>query len=95
MHEPADIALPTIGSICETPEFAPHSPRINVTVVVFAWRRLASLRRVVDSLLEAEGKTVEEGANAPIEEKSKDEAGGIDGGHHIDEAGGIDHESHE
>jgi hypothetical protein len=51
---PADIALPTIGSICETPEFAPHSPRINVTVVVFAWRRLASLRRVVDSLLEAE-----------------------------------------
>ena len=45
--------LPPITSVCETAEFAPGAPKLNVTVVVFAWRRLASLQRTVNSLQSA------------------------------------------
>ena len=44
----------TYQSICESVEFAPNSPKLKVTIAVFAWRRLASLSRLLDSLLEAE-----------------------------------------
>jgi len=40
--------------ICALPEFSPASPRLDISVFVFAWRRLASLKRLVNSLQSAE-----------------------------------------
>ena len=50
----APMPQPVLGSICEAAEFAPGAPKLNVTIVVFAWRRLASLQRLVESLQNAE-----------------------------------------
>ena len=44
----------TLRSICETPEFASDAKRMNMTIVVFAWKRVASLQRLLGSLKEAE-----------------------------------------
>ena len=43
-----------LRSICHAAEFSPSAPRLNATVIVFAWRRLASLQRLVSSLQTAE-----------------------------------------
>ena len=51
----ASIAERMVGArICDLPEFRPDVPPLNLTIYVFAWRRLASLRRTVRSLQRAE-----------------------------------------
>ena len=45
---------PVIESVCALAEFAPSARRLNMTIFVFAWRRLASLQRLLDSLQAAE-----------------------------------------
>lgn len=55
--QPAATAEPKaapLRSICDTPEFAADSPRLNVTIYVFAWKRVASLKRTLQSLQQAE-----------------------------------------
>ena len=44
---------PNYADTCDMPEFAPGAPRVNVTVIVFAWRRMPSLERLVLSLQRA------------------------------------------
>ncbi|EOD28668.1 hypothetical protein EMIHUDRAFT_456961 [Emiliania huxleyi CCMP1516] len=46
--------IESVDSVCDLPEFAVGAPRPKIAIFVFAWRRLASLRRLVDSLLAAE-----------------------------------------
>ena len=43
-----------VQSVCELPEFAPGARRLNMTIFVFAWRRLTSLQRLLSSLQNAE-----------------------------------------
>ena len=43
-----------VNSVCALAEFAPSARRLNMTIFVFAWRRLASLQRLLDSLQAAE-----------------------------------------
>ena len=45
---------PAVESVCALDEFAPRARRLNMTIFVFAWRRLASLQRLLDSLQAAE-----------------------------------------
>ena len=54
VNDDLPIQYPTINSICETAAFAKDAKRLKVTIVVFAWRRLASLQRLVESLQQAE-----------------------------------------
>ncbi|KAL1524388.1 hypothetical protein AB1Y20_019283 [Prymnesium parvum] len=42
------------ASVCETEEFQSEASRLNITVYVFAWRRMASLKRTIESLQRAE-----------------------------------------
>ena len=42
-----------VADACNTTEFSPGSPRLNVTIIVFAWRRMPSLVRLVKSLQSA------------------------------------------
>ena len=55
--DPSGSALPTpkaqLSAICALPEFR-RGASLNATVVVFAWRRLESLRRLMRSLEHAE-----------------------------------------
>jgi hypothetical protein len=46
--------VPVVESVCALAEFAPRARRLNMTIFVFAWRRLASLQRLLDSLQAAE-----------------------------------------
>ena len=48
--EPPPTPPPAFSSTCDLPEFAPSAPRLNLTIIVFAWRRLASLQRLIGSL---------------------------------------------
>lgn len=51
---PAPRSTSELAHICGSAEFAPDSPRLDVAVFVFAWRRLASLQRLINSLQSAE-----------------------------------------
>ena len=57
-HHAQDALRPTgvvLRDICkDTEEFAAGAPQLNMTVVVFAWRRQASLQRLVQSLQQAQ-----------------------------------------
>jgi hypothetical protein len=51
----ASITMRMVGEkICDLPEFKPDRPALNLTIFVFAWRRLASLQRTMRSLQLAE-----------------------------------------
>ena len=43
-----------VESVCSLPEFAPGGRRLNMTIFVFAWQRVASLQRLLTSLQAAE-----------------------------------------
>ena len=45
---------PVVQSVCALAEFDPRARRLNMTIFVFAWRRLASVQRLLDSLQAAE-----------------------------------------
>jgi hypothetical protein len=45
---------PVVQSVCTLAEFAPRARRLNMTIFFFAWRRLASVQRLLDSLQAAE-----------------------------------------
>ena len=47
---PVPPPVPTFADVCSLPEFAPSVPRLNLTIIVFAWRRFASLQRLLRSL---------------------------------------------
>ena len=44
----------TRAAICSRPEFSPAGPRMDVALFIFAWRRRASLDRLMTSLANAE-----------------------------------------
>ena len=41
---------PVVQSVCALAEFDPRARRLNMTIFVFAWRRLASVQRLLDSV---------------------------------------------
>jgi len=52
--EAGAVPVTPIQSVCNLPDFAPDARRLNMTIFVFAWRRLTSLQRLVSSLQNAE-----------------------------------------
>ncbi|KAL3931749.1 MAG: hypothetical protein SGPRY_000993 [Prymnesium sp.] len=53
LSDPENTTAPQ-RSVCDLPEFQPGSLHLNVSVYVFAWRRMASLKRTIESLQRAE-----------------------------------------
>jgi hypothetical protein len=43
-----------VRNVCDSAEFSLSVPHLKVTLVIFAWRRLTSLQRLIDSLQVAE-----------------------------------------
>ena len=70
----AEVPFTPVENVCDLPEFGAGGPQLNISIFVFAWRRLASLRRLMESLQTAEycGHTmplhvwVDAGASEPV-----------------------------